>query len=118
MAGNKRPLSVLLIGWVYIAVGAVGFVAHANGIRASGGLRFDDVAVELTELTAAVSGAFILQGRNWARWLALAWIAFHVLLSASQFRAFAVHCVFLVLIAWAVFQPAASMYFRRGNRAA
>ena len=37
--------------------------------------------MELTELLAMVSGAFMLRGHNWARWLALAWIIFHVILS-------------------------------------
>ena len=31
---------------------------------------------------AIVCGVFLLRGHNWARWLALAWIAFHVVLSA------------------------------------
>ena len=40
-------------------------------------LQYDDALVELTELIAIVCGVFLLQGRNWARWLALAWIASH-----------------------------------------
>lgn len=113
---NKRPLSVLLIAGLYIAVGVIGFVAHSRELFAQGTYHYDAVWVELTELCAAVCGAFMLRGQNWARWVAVAWIAFHVVLSA--FRAvpeLVVHCVFCALIAWAVFRPEASRYFR-GSR--
>ena len=39
----------------------------------------EGVWVGLTELLAILSGVFMLRGQNWARWLALAWIAFHVI---------------------------------------
>jgi len=32
----------------------------------------------LLSLAAVIAGAGLLRGYNWARWLALAWIAFHV----------------------------------------
>lgn len=110
---NKRPLSVLLIACLYIAVGTIGFVAHWTEFRSSGAFHYDGFLIELTALVAAISGVFMLRGQNWARWLALAWIAFHVVLSAFEaFRGFAVHCVLFALIAWAVFHPEASRYFR------
>lgn len=75
---NKRPISVTILGSVYLTVGAVGFAVHFNGILARHAFQYDDALIELTELIAMVCGVFMLQGRNWARWLALAWIAFHL----------------------------------------
>ena len=110
---HKRPLSVLLIALLYIAVGTIGFAYHFTELRAVGTYRYDGVLIELTELCAAISGVFMLRGHSWARWLAVAWIAFHVILSAFQgFRGFAVHCLLLGSIVWAAFRPEATRYFR------
>jgi hypothetical protein len=73
MSSNARPVTVLIVSCVYIAVGVVGFVYHVRELMA---LQDNSVWIELTELLAILSGAFILLGRNWARWLALAWMVF------------------------------------------
>ena len=93
MNRRKIPASVIVIAVMYLAVGVVGYVAHFKDFRAQ-----DGVWVELTEFLAVVCGVFMLRGENWARWLAVAWIAFHVALSAfGQLRELAVsrsnlHC--------------------------
>ena len=108
---EKRPLSVTIVACVYIAVGAIGFAAHFPELLA---WQADSVWVESTELLAVVSGALMLRGQNWARWLAIAWIGFHVGLSAfGNLRELAVHALFFVLIAWILFRPRAARYFRR-----
>ncbi|MGA8028125.1 MAG: hypothetical protein WB992_13360 [Bryobacteraceae bacterium] len=112
MNGIKRPLSVTILACLYIGVGVIGFALHFTELRAISAFRYDAVWVELTEFLAALCGAFMLQGRNWARWLALAWIAFHVILSASHLFEFAIHCLFCAVIAWILFRPAAARYFR------
>ena len=113
MNWTKRPLSVTILGCVYIAVGIVGFAYHFTELLAR---PYDDVWVELTEFLAIVCGVFLLRGHNWARWVALAWIAFHVILSAFHaLPEFAIHCLFCAAIAWFLFRPAAARYFR-GSR--
>lgn len=113
MTRNGRPLSVTILAWVYIAVGAVGLVYHSAEFRAGQTSPFDAVLVELTEVLAILCGGFMLRGRNWARWLALVWIAFHVALSAFHaFPKFAIHCLFLAVIAWFLFRSPAAGYFR------
>ena len=112
MSTNKPPLPVIIIALLYLAVGIIGFVYHFRSLLA---WQQDSVWVETTELLAAVIGAFLLRGHNWARWLAVAWMAFHVVLSAFEsYAQAAVHLAFLALIAWALFAPAARRYF--GNR--
>jgi hypothetical protein len=52
-------------------------------------------------------------GQNWARWLALAWIAFHVVLSALHpIPELIIHAVFCAVFAWLLFRPEAARYFR------
>ena len=113
MSANRRPLSVTIIACLYIAVGCIGLVFHLREILATHALHYDGLAIEVTELVALVSGVFLLKGQNWARWLALAWIAFHVAISAfDPFPKLAIHGVFCAGIAWALFHPAARQYFR------
>jgi len=113
MSGIKRPLSVTILGGVYIAVGAVGVAYHLRDFHARNAFPIDDVWVELVRLLAIVGGAFMLRGHNWARWLAVAWIAFHVVLSAfHSWGEFAMHCLFCALISWLLFRPDAERYFR------
>ena len=110
---TKRPLPVTIISWVYILVGAFGFAFHVREIDVSHALQFDALGVELVRLAAVVAGAFMLRGHNWARWLAIAWIVFHVVISAlNSLTQMAVHAVFCALIAWFLLRPEATRYFR------
>ena len=78
MSESKRPWPVIVISSLYLLVGVIGFVAHFQELWAR---HPDAVAIELTELVGAISGAGLLMRQKWARWLALAWILFHVGLS-------------------------------------
>ena len=116
MNPNKRPLSVTILGCVYIGVGSVGFVYHFREILARPAFHYDDLLVELIEFVAIVCGAFILRGHNWARWVALVWIACHVALSAFRaFPEFAIHGLFCAAISWILLRSEAARYFRRAR---
>ncbi len=105
---GKCPLSVLVLSWLYIAIGAMGFAYHFPRPLA---FHYEDVWIEGTELLAFVAGVFMLRGRNWARWIALAWMAFHVAISFPVVRQIAVHSLLLAVIVWLLFQSQARQYF-------
>jgi len=108
---NRRPLSVTIIGYVYIVIGAVGFAYHFTEFKAP--FQYDFVWVELVRLIAIVCGVYMLRGHNWARWLALVWIAFHVVLSAFHtLPELAIHSLFCATLAYFLFRPTATSYFR------
>ncbi len=110
---NNRPLSVLLVACLYIATGALGFISHLIQYKPQHPFDYSLVWISLVSLLAVVSGVYMLRGGNWARWLALAWIAFHVVLSAfhSPFE-LAVHSLLFVAFAYLLFRPPANRYFR------
>jgi len=113
MKDPKRPLGVTILAYLYIAVGVVGFVYHLSESLKRAAFGWDSVLVELSEALALLFGVFMLRGHNWARWGALAWMLLHVILNASRtFREFAIHAVFLAVIARLLFRPDASHYFR------
>ena len=110
----KRPVSVTVVACVYLLVGAGGFVSHFDLSLIKDISRFDGLWIELVEVLAFIAGLFLLRAQNWARWLALAWMAFHVAAGAFQgFPQFAVHLVFCAIIGWILFRPAATRYFHR-----
>jgi hypothetical protein len=110
MTASQRPISLTIIACLYLAVGTAGFIYHFRELLS---LQRDSLGMELTELLAIVSGAFMLRGHNWARWLAVAWIAFHVILSIfDSDHGLVVHSLLCAVIAWILFRPEASRYFR------
>ena len=81
----SRQLSVTIVAAGYLIVGIVGFAAHFNSLLARDALS-EGVPIEATEVVAVIAGVFLLRAQNWARWLALAWIAFHVALLSFSGR--------------------------------
>ena len=106
----RRPVAVLIVAGAYLAVGIGGFVTHFHDLLAT---PSEGVWIELTELVAVVVGVFLLRGRNWARWLAVAWIGFHVVLSVFvNIRQVAVHVVLAALIVWLLFRQGTASWFQ------
>jgi hypothetical protein len=108
MNAPRRPIAVLLLSCLYMAVGAIGLAVNLPKLIA---MEQDSVWVELTELLALVAGAFLFRGRNWARWLALAWMAFHVAISFPVVHQLIGHAVIFALIAWILLRPDAQRFF-------
>jgi hypothetical protein len=109
---TKRPLSVIIIACVYVATGVIGVVYHLTEFKTQHPFQYDIVLIEFVSLAAIVAGVFMLRGHNWARWLAIAWIAFHFVLSAfHSVRELAMHSLLLAIFAFFLFRPAADRYF-------
>ena len=109
LAPVPRPLSITIISWLFIATGVIGLVYHS---REFSGLDSDAAWVCLVRLVAIVCGAFMLRAQNWARWLLLVWLAYHIILSAfHSLLEFAVHGLLLAVLAWFLFRQKASQYF-------
>jgi len=112
-----RPFAITVLSWLYIAVGAVALIHHGRVALRSP--HQEDVWILLTELLAILAGAFMLRGANWARWLALLWIAAHIViawLNGPQQVAF--HAVIFAGIAFLLFRADARAWFRANPGAA
>jgi hypothetical protein len=116
---SKRPCSVFSIGLLFLAVGLGGFIHQVVEWRATGGFRQDRIWVLLVDSLAILGALFLFRAANWARWLLLAWMAFHVVVSAFHpLRELIIHALFLVALAYFLFRPPASLYFRKPNQPA
>jgi hypothetical protein len=108
-----RPASVTVLAGIYLTVGAIGFCIHLTELAARPVFHQDVIWIEVTEFLAIVCGVFLIRGQNWARWLALAWMIFHVVLSAFHaVSEFLIHLLFCVVIGWILFRPPAARFFR------
>jgi|SRR5947209_17194962 len=102
----KSAPTVFAIALLYIAVGAGGFVSHFPHHW-----QREDILIEVTELVALTCGVFLLRRKNWARWLALVWMGLHVAISFPVLTQVAIHLLFFILIAWALFRSPPRSYF-------
>lgn len=95
----KPGAFVIVIAVLYIVIGSGGFFSHLPSHW-----QVEDFLIEATELLAVICGVFVLVGKKWARWLALAWMALHVVISFPVITQVAIHLSFLIVIAWILFR--------------
>ena len=106
----KRPFAVTFLGCLFIVVGLT------NSIFCLSKEPLDrwTLPISLIGIIAVVGGIFLLKGRNWARWLLLAWLAFHVVVSAlNSLSGSVVHFVLLAAVSYFLLTPPDSRYFNQ-----
>lgn len=105
---KKRPLSITIIGWLFVVFSSISLL--------SGVLPFNELMshwyVHLSRLLGIVAGAFMLKGQNWARWLLVTWMAFHIVVGAlNGLVPLLTHLVIFSVIFFFIFRRDASAYF-------
>jgi hypothetical protein len=105
----KRPWAVTVLGLLFIVAGLLGLFYHLTTEK----LAWDLTVVLLLRLLAVAGGIFLLFGRSWARWLIVAWLAIHVVVSAlHSIEQMAAHAVLLVIVTYFLFKEPEANYFR------
>jgi len=109
---NHRPLSVTLISCLFVAAGVIGIIYHASELK---DLATPDVSLVLfVRMLAILGGVFTLRGANWARWLLVAWIIYHVILSFFHSSAEVImHFALAIVVVISLFHPKANTYFKK-----
>ena len=113
----RRPISVTIISWLYIIAGSVGLAYHALELKPNSPGFSEAILVCFVRLLAIIGGIYALRRQNWARWLLILWMAYHVVLSLSHsFSQTFMHAIFLAVIAYFLSRPAASVFFGKAER--
>ena len=115
-----RPLSITIISWLFMIFGSIALIggllplAGANAAQLAAEFKTHWM-VHLSHLAAIVSGLFMLRGHNWARWLLVAWIVFHIVVGALHgWIPLLTHVVIFSVILFFLFRRNASEYFSSG----
>lgn len=105
----KRPIPVTILGCLFIVVGLVALAYHLLQRPVD---RWAALII-FVEIIAVVGGVFLLKGRNWARWLMIGWVGFHVAVSAFKSLSDCIaHAVLFVAVAYFLLTPPDSKYFQ------
>ena len=105
----KRPFQVTVLGWLFIGVGIVSTAYHLW----KSSLDRWTIPVLLVGIIAIVAGGFLRRGARWARWLVLAWLAFHVVVSALNSLTDALpHLALLLVVGYFLLGPPTAKYFQ------
>lgn len=115
---DKRPRSITVISLIFIVFGCISFLASllpyvdADSAQRLAYLKAHWI-VHVARIVAFVSGVFMFYGLNWARWLLVAWMLFHLILSVlhSPLQVL-VHGLLFAVVLYFIFRPRASAYFR------
>ena len=105
----KRPIPVTILGCLFIVAGVVGLAYHL----AQRPLDRWVALIAFIRVIAVVGGVFLLKGRNWARWLVIGWLGFHVGVSAFHSLSECIaHAVLFVVVTYFLLTPPDSKYFQ------
>ena len=108
-----RPRSITIISWLFIIFGSIALLSGVLPIRD----LMSHWYVHLSRILMIVAGVFMLKGRNWARFLLVLWIAFHIVISALHSIQFLLmHVAIFSVILYFVFRRQSSTYFSQSAR--
>jgi len=114
---KNRPLPVIIVSILFILVGCVGFAYHVKELFDVNNNLNETIWILLLRILAVVCGLLLLFRINWARWLTIAWLVYHIIISAfNSTSEMIVHIVILILVSFLLFLPVSSAYFRSKSK--
>jgi len=110
LKNTERPIAITIVGCFFIVAGFVGFVYHVSQLNT---FDMEHTAILAIRLLAIVGGVFTLYGRNWARWLLIVWMGYHVILSFWHSTSeLAIHVLIMAVVVYFLLNARTSSYFR------
>ncbi len=110
------PISVLIVAIVFIVTGGIGHVYHANEYNEQGSMNEGVASILPIQVLAIVCGILLLKRINWARWLLIAWLPSHIVLSVfHSVSDTIIHSILTVIVAVLLFVPKSSAYFKHSK---
>jgi hypothetical protein len=109
---KRRPIAVTVLGWLMMAAGVFGIARGFTGAKTLWPPEQDLIWIVIVDAIGIGCGVFLLRGKNWARWLTLAWVGGHVVIVSFFMRQMIlVHAVIFALIVALLFRGDVRAYF-------
>ena len=113
---KSRPLPVVVVSILFIIAGVVGFAYHLKDFFEPDAKAYEVLWVQFVRILAIVCGLLLLMSVDWARWLAIAWLSFHVVIGAlNSTSQMILHIVLLLLVIVLLYLPKSSAFFVKKN---
>lgn len=113
----NRPIPVVVVSALFILTGILGIVTHINDFRNPNIAAPELVWALIVRLLAVVCGILLLNKIKWARWLAIVWLLYHIVISVFNSASEAIsHIVILVIVHILLFLPISVAYFKRNKK--
>lgn len=111
---ERRPVTIIVISFLFILLGALTLI-NAAWDTISTDQRLTDLQhhwmIYLSAVAAIAGGVFLFKGQSWARWLLVAWMAFHIVVGALHgIGPLLTHVVIFSVIIFFLFRRPASTY--------
>lgn len=114
---KSLPLPIVITAFTFIIAGFVGIAYHADEYFEPSSIRYELIWVIFIRALAVVCGFLLLSRVKWARWLAIAWLAYHVVLSLFHSVSETItHFVLLAIVSILLFMPNSSAFFRSADK--
>lgn len=109
---KNRPLPVIIVSFLFIVAGVTGFIYHFKEFFDPNVRLSEILFIQFVRIVAIVCGILLLKAVNWARWLAIAWLLYHVIIGALHSPSEMIfHIALLVLVAVLLWLPKSSAFF-------
>jgi hypothetical protein len=107
------PIPVVIVAVLFIIAGCAGLIYHANEYFGQPGFKPEIILAIVIRVLAIVCGWLLIKRVDWARWLALAWLVYHVILSLFHSSAETItHLLFLIGVTILLFLPTSTRFFK------
>ena len=114
---KNRPLPVIIVSVLFIIAGTVGFVYHFKDFFEPDVRLPELFFIQFVRLTAIVCGFLLFMSIDWARWLAILWLLYHVIIGAFHSTSQMIfHIVILLLVVVLLYLPKSSAFFQKKYR--
>src|SRR5690348_11745939 len=114
---KSRSAPVIIVAIQFILVGCAGFITRIGELPGLKNNRNETILILFLETVAVICGLLLLCRIGWARWLAIAWLFCHIIISAfNSIPEMIAHIVFLIIISILLFLPSSTAYFRNKNK--
>jgi hypothetical protein len=110
---KNRPIPVILVSFLFILTGCIGFIYHVKEFFEPNNKLYELIWVLVIRILAVVCGLLLFLRINWARWLAVAWLLYHILLSALHSTSeMILHIILLIIVVVLLYLPVSNAYFK------
>ena len=106
----------MIVSVMFITAGCVGFAYHLKDFFDPNIKLYEILWDEFVRILAIVCGILLLIPFNWAKWLAIAWLFYHIIISAFHSTSQMIsHMILLLLVVVLLFLPGSSAYFQKNS---